>query len=229
MKERGIRHERPSTCPSPDSFANLLPMSFPRAAGVLLHPTSLHGPNGVGELGPEALRFLDFLAESGLKIWQMLPLGPTGYGNSPYQCFSAFAGNPLLIQVPGGDGDFPAQTVDFPNVIPHKQALLRKATAEFVPEEGYLAFTAEQEWWLEDYALFMGLKQAHGGVAWTDWEPRAALRDSGALADWSGRLADQVEHFRREQWLFHTQFLALRQACSDRGIPLMGAIPIYVR
>jgi 4-alpha-glucanotransferase len=203
-------------------------MNFPRSAGILLHPTSLPGPDGIGGIGPESHRFLDTLTASGLRIWQMLPLGPTGYGNSPYQCFSAFAGNPLLVHVPGAPGDFPSHSVDYPRVIVHKQALLRKATADFIPDEGYLAFTAEQEWWLEDYALFMALKHAHGGVAWTDWDPGAALRDPGALADWSGRLADQVEHFRREQWFFHTQFLALRQACSDRGIRLMGDVPIYV-
>src|SRR5436190_2077467 len=183
-------------------------MNLPRSAGILLHPTSLPGPNGNGEIGPEAHRFLDTLAEAGLRIWQMLPLGTTGYGNSPYQCFSAFAGNPLLIHVPGAAGEFPSHYVDYPRVMAHQQELLRRATAEFVPDEGYLAFTAEQDWWLEDYALFMALKHAHGGVAWTDWDPGAALRDPGALAGWSSRLADQVEHHRREQWFFHTQFLA---------------------
>ncbi len=203
-------------------------MSFPRSAGILLHPTSLPGPNGIGEIGPEAHRFLDFLAESGLRIWQMLPVGPTGYGNSPYQCFSAFAGNPLLIHVPGEPGDFPAHSVDFVRVIPHKQALLRQATAGFAPDDGYLAFVAEQDSWLEDYALFMALKQAHGGVAWTQWDHGAALRDPSALEDWQTRLADSVEHYRREQWLFFIQFHALKQACGDRGIQLMGDLPIYV-
>jgi 4-alpha-glucanotransferase len=203
-------------------------MSFPRCAGILLHPTSLPGPNGIGEIGPEAHRFLDTLVESGLRIWQMLPVGPTGYGNSPYQCFSAFAGNPLLINVSGTPGDFPAHTVDFPRVIPHQQVLLRRATAAFAPDEGYRAFVAQQGWWLEDYALFMALKQAHGGVAWTEWDPGAALRDPAALDDARTRLADSVEHYRREQWFFFTQFHALKQACGDRGIQLMGDLPIYV-
>ena len=203
-------------------------MSFSRAAGILLHPTSLPGPGGIGEIGPEAHRFLDFLADTGLRIWQMLPMGPTGYGNSPYQCFSAFAGNPLLIQVPGGAGDFPGHAVDFARVIPHKQALLRQATERFEPDDHYRAFVARQGWWLEDYALFMALKHAHGGVAWTDWEPGAALRDPAALLDWRTRLADSVEHYRREQSLFFTQFQSLRQACADRGIQLMGDLPIYV-
>jgi len=203
-------------------------MSFSRAAGILLHPTSLPGPNGIGEIGPEALQFLDFLAESGLRIWQMLPMGPTGYGNSPYQCFSAFAGNPLLIQVSGGHGDFPAHRVDFARVIPHKQALLRQATAGFTPDDRYRAFVAEQGWWLEDYALFMALKNAHGGGSWPEWDPGAALRDPTALEGFRTRLADSVEHYRREQWFFFTQFHALKQACRDRGIQLMGDLPIYV-
>lgn len=203
-------------------------MSFPRSAGILLHPTSLPGPNGIGEIGREAHRFLDSLTESGLTIWQMLPLGPTGYGNSPYQCFSAFAGNPLLIQVSGGPGDFPTHRVDFEHVIPHKKALLRQATAGLTPDEGYLAFIAEQGWWLEDYSLFMALKQAHSGVAWTDWDPGAARREPTALAAWRTRLAESVEHYCREQWMFFTQFHALKAAAGDRGIQLMGDLPIYV-
>ncbi len=203
-------------------------MSFPRSAGILLHPTSLPAPHGIGDIGPEAHRFLDTLDEWGLSIWQMLPIGPTGYGNSPYQCFSAFAGNPLLIHVPGGDADFPVHTADFEQVIPHKRALLRQATAAVVPDDRYRDFVTEQGWWLEDYALFMALKQEHGGVAWTDWDEGAALRDPAALDGWRTRLADSVEHYRREQWLFFTQFHALKQASSHRGIRLMGDLPIYV-
>jgi len=203
-------------------------MSFPRSAGILLHPTSLPGPHGIGAIGSEAHQFLDTLAQAGLRIWQMLPMGPTGYGNSPYQCFSAFAGNPFLIDVPGVESEFPAHTVDFERVIPHKQALLRQATAALAPDDRYPAFVADQGWWLEDYALFMALKQAHGGVAWTEWDPGAALRDPVALEGWKTQLADLVEHYRREQWLFFTQFAALKQASSERGIQLMGDLPIYV-
>ncbi len=203
-------------------------MTFPRAAGILLHPTSLPGPNGIGEIGPEAHRFIDFMAESGLHIWQMLPVGPTGYGNSPYQCFSAFAGNPLLIHVEGAPVHFPENTVDFARVIPHKQALLREATRRLARDDRYLAFVARHGWWLEDYALFMALKQEHGGIAWTDWEPGAALRDPHAIDGWKIRLADSIEHYRREQWLFFSQFFALKQACTERGIKLMGDLPIYV-
>ena len=204
------------------------PMTFPRSAGILLHPTSLPGPHGIGDLGPDAHRFLDVLADAGMTIWQMLPLGPTGYGDSPYQCFSAFAGNPMLVHLPGAHADFPAHTVDFGRVIEHKQALLRVATAALVPDDRYRDFVATQAGWLEDYALFMALKQAHGGVSWTEWDPAAATREPAALRDWSARLADSVEHYRREQYLFFVQFHALKRAATERGIRLMGDLPIYV-
>lgn len=203
-------------------------MRFPRSAGILLHPTSLPGPGGIGTFGPDAHRFLDVLGEAGITLWQMLPLGPTGYGDSPYQCFSTFAGNPMLIAVEDESADFPAGTVDFSRVIPHKRVLLRGATAALEPDDAYHAFVAGQSWWLEDYALFMALKDAHVGVAWPDWERGAALRDPAALEGWRTRLADEVEHYRREQALFFRQFRALRAACRDRGVRLMGDVPIYV-
>src|SRR4026207_510248 len=203
-------------------------MRLPRAAGILLHPTSLPGPNGIGEFGPEGLHFLDLLAEAGITLWQVLPLGPTGYGDSPYQCFSSFAGNALLIRVPGDAEGFPADRVDFPRVISSKRALLRRATRDFEPDEQYRTFVAEQSAWLEDYALFMALKDAHGGIAWPDWESGAALRDPAALERWSSQLAGEVEHYRREQALFFAQFGALKAACGERGIRLMGDVPIYV-
>ncbi len=203
-------------------------MRFPRSAGILLHPTSLPGPNGIGDLGPDALGFLDFLGHAGVTLWQMLPLGPTGYGDSPYQCFSSFAGNPLLIHLPEEDVAHSAHSVDFPRVIPHQHAKLRRATAAMAPDEVYHAFVEEERDWLEDYALFMALKDAHGGVAWTDWEPGAALREAGALDGWRERLAGDVEHYRREQALFFGQLRALKEACRARGVRLMGDVPIYV-
>ena len=203
-------------------------MTFPRNAGILLHPTSLPSPHGIGDLGPEAHAFLDFLAQAGMKIWQVLPLGPTGYGDSPYQCFSAFAGNPLLIYSPGPGGDFPAGTVDFERVIPHKQALLNASLDRFTPDAAYRAFVERERDWLDDYSLFMALKQAHGGIAWTDWEPGAAHRDPAALARWRGELAGQIERIQRAQYFFYVQFTALKRAASARGIQLMGDLPIYV-
>jgi 4-alpha-glucanotransferase len=204
-------------------------MKFPRCAGLLLHPTSLPGANGVGELGGDAHRFLDFLADAGLKLWQVLPLGPTGYGDSPYQSFSAFAGNPLLIHVPADTGHaFPAHAVQFETVIPHKRALLDKKIACFEQDDRYHAFVAHNADWLRDYALFMALKEAHGGVAWTDWDPAAANRDRASLDAWRDRLTLLVERYEVEQYLFFSQFRALRSACAERGIRLMGDLPIYV-
>jgi 4-alpha-glucanotransferase len=203
-------------------------MTLSRSAGILLHPTSLPGPNGIGELGSEAHRFLDFLATADITIWQVLPLGPTGYGDSPYQCFSAFAGNPLLIDV-GNDGQtFPEHTVAFETVIPHKRALLDRAIAAWTPDDGYRAFADANAWWLDDFALFMALKDAHGGAAWHTWEAGVASREPAALDDWRRRLAPQVERYRVEQYLFFSQFGALRRACASRGIRIMGDLPIYV-
>ena len=161
----------------------------------------------------------------------MLPLGPTGYGDSPYQCFSAFAGNPLLVHVPGVPGEhveFLPHRVDFARVIAHKQSLLRHATAHFVPDDRYRAFVEAEAAWLEDYVLFMALKQAHRGVSWIEWDTGAAQRDPVAIEEWRARLKDSVEHFRREQYFFYTQFHALKQASNARGIYLMGDLPIYI-
>lgn len=203
-------------------------MRFRRAAGLLLHPTSLPGPNGIGELGPEALKFVDVLADAGMRLWQVLPLGPTGYGDSPYQCFSAFAGNPLLVHV-GAYGPVGSETsVDFGTVIPRKLEALRAATAAFAPTTAYTAWCASVAWWLDDFALFMAAKEAHGGQAWNRWDPALARRDVAALAAWRTRLAPEIEHHKRVQYLFFTQFAALRAACTAKGIQLMGDVPIYV-
>ena len=203
-------------------------MKFPRAAGVLLHPTSLPGSNGIGDLGPDALRFLDFLVESGLSIWQMLPLGPTGYGDSPYQCFSAFAGNPLLIHVPGTGVGLPEQTVDFARVIPNKRDRLSKALARFVPDNRYRQFVHQQRAWLDDYALFMVLKQSHDGLPWTGWSPALASREPTALQRFRDAHLPEIEQVCMEQYAFFMQFFALKRACTQRGIRLMGDVPIYV-
>jgi len=155
---------------------------FKRASGVLLHPTSLPGPFGIGDLGPEAYRFADFLAHAGQGIWQVLPLGPTGFGDSPYQCFSAFAGNPMLISperlveqklLSAADldahPDFPAESVEYESANRFKCELLRRAAENFrrhvspEQEHAFEDFTRENAGWLDDYALFMALKEAHGG------------------------------------------------------------------
>jgi 4-alpha-glucanotransferase len=203
---------------------------FPRSAGILLHPTSLPGPNGIGELGSDALRFLDVLAGAGLTIWQVLPLGPTGFGDSPYQCFSAFAGNPLLVSLPADPeaAPLPADRVDFARVIEHKRRLLDRHIATFVRDERYRGFVNAARSWLPDFALFMALKGAHGGAAWTSWEPGAASRDPAALTRWRHELAAEIEAIQVEQYFFFAQFAALKRAAADRRIRLMGDVPIYV-
>src|ERR1700679_158735 len=174
-------------------------MTFSRSSGILLHPTSLPGPYGIGELGPEAHDFADFLHESGQRIWQVLPLGPTGYGDSPYQCFSAFAGNPLLISIDrlvehgyldahdlAGKPAFTHDEVDFGAVIAWKLPLLRKAFAAFTrgasgDREGFNAFCERHSSWLDEFALFIALKEDHDLVNWTEWGADLALREPTAL------------------------------------------------
>lgn len=200
-------------------------MRFPRASGILLHPTSLPGPSGIGELGPEARRFANFLFESGQRIWQVLPLGPTGYGDSPYQCFSAFAGNPLLISLDGEESGLPEHQADYGRVIRWKLPRLRRfeASAEFD------RFCEQNQSWLDDYALFAALKDAHGGEAiWTRWEPDIARREPGAMARWSERLAEEVRCRKYWQFLFFQQWNELKRYCHERGIRIMGDMPIYV-
>ncbi len=188
-----------------------------RTSGIILHPTSLPGPNGIGELGPAAYAFADWLHAAGQRLWQVLPLGPTGYGESPYQLFSAFAGNPLLIHLDGaGDAGFPEDTVDFQAVIPRKQALLREAFARFSPGAAYRAFVEQEASWLEPYARFMALKDQHGGASWTEWR-RGAVPSPEAVA-----------YHQFLQYEFFRQWTALRQYCAARGIRIMGDIPIYV-
>ncbi len=188
-----------------------------RTSGILLHPTSLPGPNGIGELGPAAFRFADWLYDAGQTLWQVLPLGPTGYGESPYQLFSAFAGNPLLISLdPPDPRGFSEDRVDFERVLPCKQALLRQAFQRFTPTPEFRAFTIQEAPWLEPYARFMALKDLHGGVAWTEWDP-AARPDPR-----------QIQYHQFLQFEFFRQWDALRRYCAGRGIRIMGDLPIYV-
>jgi 4-alpha-glucanotransferase len=219
----------------------------PRAAGILLHPTSLPGPHGIGELGPEATAFLDFLQETGQSVWQVLPLGPTGYGDSPYQCFSAFAGNPLLVSldrlreeglVPASDlakrPAFPEREVDFGAVIEWKRPLIAKAFAAFEKgappsrREELAAFEAKEAAWLADFTLFMALKRANGGGAWSTWDRSLVTRDEAALAAARRKLARETREVAFEQWLFFEQWGRLRRQAHERGIRILGDIPIFV-
>jgi 4-alpha-glucanotransferase len=208
---------------------------FPRASGVLLHPTSLPGPHGIGELGPEAFRFADWLAEAGQTIWQVLPLGPVGYGESPYQLFSAFAGNPMLISLDSlvergwlAPADlaqrpqFRDETVNFEAVVPWKTGLLRQAFETYrthhmeADREELEAFVGKQAAWLNGYARFMALKDTHENTMWTTWDP-------GSEPD-----PDAIEYEKFLQFEFFRQWSALKQYCAGRGIRMMGDLPIYV-
>ncbi len=222
-------------------------MRFPRCSGILLHPTSLPGRYGIGDLGPAAYAFADFLHETGQGIWQVLPLGPTGYGDSPYQCFSAFAGNPLLIspdllveaghlapadvaEVPA----FPAAAVDYGPVIEYKTRLLRLAFENWQRagsdrQDGeFAAFCESKRSWLEDYALFMALKDAHGGAIWSTWEQDIATRQPEAMAHWTRVLANEIMRYKYLQYQFYRQWAALRGYAAERGIRVVGDIPIFV-
>lgn len=222
-------------------------MRLPRSSGILLHPTSLPGPDGVGDLGPGARRFVDWLAEARQSVWQVLPLGPTGYGDSPYQCFSAFAGNPVLVSAddlvtdgllePGDLASrphFPADRVDFGAAIAWKRRLLERAVARFrggaTPHlsEPFAAFCREEAWWLDDYALFTALKEAEGGAPWYAWPAGLAQRDPSALTAARADLAEPIRAVQLAQFLFARQLAALRSYAAARGIRLLGDMPIFV-
>jgi 4-alpha-glucanotransferase len=218
-----------------------------RVAGILLHPTSLPGPYGIGELGSEAIAFLDFLHETGQSLWQVLPLGPTGYGDSPYSSFSAFAGNPLLVSLDrlaeqglleagelAKSPDFPRDAVDFGRVDEHRRPLLVKAFEAFLKkadagrQAAFDAFVRQHAAWLADFALFIALKRANRGASWNAWERPLVERQPGALEKARRELAHDVREAEFEQFLFFEQWAAVRQAARERGIRIMGDVPIFV-
>lgn len=218
-----------------------------RIAGVLLHPTSLPGRFGIGELGDEAFAFVDFLQDVGCRLWQVLPLGPTGYGDSPYQCFSAFAGNPLLISLEllGRDGwlaaadlvnapTFPERETDFGSVIAFKFPLLRKAHERFEAQAAneqrreFDLFCAREASWLDDYALFMALKGATGNRRWNTWAPDVAARRPEALEKALHSHAGEIATQKFWQFQFARQWADLRARCHERDIHIMGDVPIFV-
>ena len=217
-----------------------------RTSGILLHPTSLPGPYGIGDLGPTAYRFVDFLAAAGQGLWQVLPLGPTGYRDSPYQCTSAYAGNPLLISpewlVEAGWIDaadlehpaFPETHVDFGMVNIWKCGLMTRACEGFLARasqdqrDAYARFQEDHLDWLPDYTLYAALKGAHQDRPWTEWPARLALRDPAALRAWAGAHQPELERQRLVQFFFFSQWSALRDYAQSRGIHLVGDMPIFV-
>jgi 4-alpha-glucanotransferase len=221
-------------------------MKFERASGILLHPTSLPGPYGIGDLGPAAYRWLDWLAGSGCKLWQVLPLGPTGYGDSPYQCFSAFAGNPYLISpdllleqgllTQDDLSDMPSwddQRVDFGLLYQWKPALLKKVFSHFSSDPSpvraeFDSFRAENAAWLDDYALYMAIKESRRGGSWDGWPAALRLRETTALAEARTSLAVPILRFSFYQFLFFRQWYALKAYASEHGIKIIGDIPLFV-
>ena len=216
-----------------------------RASGVLLHLTSLPGPVGTGDLGPRAHAFIGFLAQAGQSWWQMLPIGPTGAGDSPYQSISAFAGNPLMISLErlAEDGwldpaELPEDThghpADMAAAHGARWPLLRKAwnafrdSASVADKAAYDAFGAQQRDWLDDYCLFVALKLAHQGRPWTDWESSFRDHQLPALAQAREAHADEIGFHHFLQFQFWRQWQGLRAAAKERGIGLIGDLPIFV-
>ncbi|MBX3069885.1 MAG: 4-alpha-glucanotransferase [Thermomicrobiales bacterium] len=222
-------------------------MRFDRSSGILLHPTSFPGPHGVGDLGAQAYRFVDWLERGRQRLWQVLPLGPTGYGNSPYASPSAFAGNPLLISLDllrdqGLLTDiqltplvpFPDHEVSFDDVAHFKSTLLwdafRRAREPGAPFDwqAFERFREQEGPWLSDFALFMALKESQGNVHWLEWPQELRKRSPEAMIAARIDLAEQIAFHEFAQFVFRDQWLALKRYANDRGIRIVGDIPIYV-
>lgn len=219
-------------------------MRLNRESGILLHPTSLPSKYGIGELSSEAYDFVDFLVRSRQKLWQILPLGPVGYGESPYQCFSAFAGNPMLISieklVDWGllyqedielSSDFDTRQVEFGRVKVFKYDLYRKAYERFKAKGAYedcRRFFEENQHWLQEYSLFMALKEHFGGIAWNLWDRDVAFRDSGAIEYYSKLLSSEIEYQRFLQFVFFKQWMELKAYANKQGVRIIGDLPIFI-
>lgn len=216
-----------------------------RCAGILLHPTSLPSAGGIGDLGPEAYAFADFLARSRIGLWQVLPLSPPGMGNSPYSAISAFAGNPLLISLERlaergwiGSDRLKKQPkfsgrVDFEEVLSFKLSLLREGAQNFLEahngdRQRFEEFKREQAWWLEDFVLFDVMRQIHAGATWSSWERGLARREAAALHEFGIRYQSELEVERAIQFAFVEQWRSLRRYCHQRGIKIVGDVAIFV-
>ena len=215
-----------------------------RKSGVLMHISSLSSPYGIGSMGKEAREFVDFLKKSGQSYWQILPVCPTSYGDSPYQSFSTFAGNPYFIDLEllreegllqkedyvDVDWESTPDKVNYEAVYYKRYDILRKAADRFIenPSSEYSDFCDEQKEWIYDYALFMALKDANGGVAWTEWDEDLKKRNPKALEDAKTKYSKEIEFWKIMQFLFFKQWKSLRQYANDREIEIIGDLPIYV-
>ena len=221
-------------------------MRFQRAAGILLHPTSLPGKFGIGDLGTEAFNFINFLDSAGQKLWQVFPLGPTGYGDSPYQCFSAFAGNPNMISPEKlkengflSDDDISnppyvnAHRIDFGNLINYKKEILRKAYNKakgknFLTDDKFEKFCDDNTEWLEDYSFFMAVKEHHGGGLWTNWPEGLVKREAKSLKEWGKKLAEEINFHKFVQFIFFEQWTDVKNYANSKGIKIIGDMPIFI-
>lgn len=221
-------------------------MSSKRSSGIVLHITSLPGKYGIGTIGEEAIRFIDFLHKSGQQIWQILPLGHTGYGDSPYQCFSTFAGNPYLIDFDDlikrnwlKQSDipslfFPEDSVDYGNVINMKMGVLRQSYHTFIhsaPKSDHLAFQAFKEHqasWLNDYSLFIEIKNYYKGAPWFEWKDNLKFRDHDAIDEFSKYFAEGIDFRKYCQFVFYMQWQSVREYAHLKGIKIIGDIPLYI-
>lgn len=217
-------------------------MKLERSAGILLHPTSLPSKYGIGDFGDDAYKFVDLLSEAGQTLWQVLPLGPTGYGNSPYQCYSAFAGNHFLISpdklIEDGllnendidkNANFTEDKVDFENVIKYKMYLLEKAFKNFdLNKKDFLNFVKANKNWLEDYSLFMACKKHNDGDLWARWPKDIAFREPKKIKGLKTNLKWDIDFQKFLQYIFTKQWLELKNYANKKGIKIIGDLPIYV-
>ncbi len=220
-----------------------------RMSGILLHPTSLPSPYGIGDLGESAYEFIDFLESAGQHLWQILPLTHTGYGDSPYQSFSAFAGQPLLISpahliklglleefevqnCPAGDEEH----IDYGVIIPWKQLIFRLAYDRFLMKEdiagslrdGFDDFCSQNSYWLDDYALFMACKDINSGKSWLEWEDRYRLFSEELRAELTDAMSENIGYYKFLQFLFFTEWSSLKKYANEHGVKIIGDIPIFV-
>ncbi len=222
-------------------------MKFERSSGVFLHPTSLPGNYGVGSIGEEAFEFIDFLASAEQELWQVCPLGPTGYGDSPYQCFSAFAGNPYLIDLNKlkerglveekdleNEYDFSESSVDYGNVIDFKMAVLREAYQNFklsaseTEISDFIEFSQENKEWLNDYALFRAIKKSFDGKPWWEWPDEIKAKEDSEVAEYKKREAEEIEFRKFLQYIFYKQWGELKNYANQQGVKIIGDIPIFI-
>jgi 4-alpha-glucanotransferase len=216
-----------------------------RSSGILLHISSLPGDDGIGSLGKNAFQFVDFLAQTGQKIWQILPLGPVGFGNSPYQCYSAFAGNPMFIDIQQlitdrlisknliTDPHFKTRLVEFERVEEWKMSIFRDALSGFKKNfdhfrDDYYTFMSHHSWWLDDYALFRSLKTKNGETVWNTWDEKLICRDKQAIQESFQELHAEIDFHRFLQFIFFRQWFKLKEYANSKGIRIIGDIPLYV-